>query len=304
MVKIDDNTLIELYKKHGNVWKVGVEVGLSGQQVYSRLKKMGIVKRINLWTKADDEVLKEKYITYKTANNLDVLAKELGRTKQFICRKARALGLTDRNNKVMSERARKKISDNTKRYIKEKGHPKGNLGHTHSKETRAKLSSASKKLWANPNSIVNSDSFRQRLSDNLHNMKMNGKINVFSIRGDHKVVIDSKDYTFKSSWEVEVAKRLQALVDNGYILEWQYESKHFDFQDMKRGTRSYCPDFDVELIDRTHLYIEVKGWEMPQSMKRIEMFRERYPEVKFYLIDKKEYGKIISESDYLRRRCI
>ena len=43
---------------------------------------------------------------------------------------------------------------------------------------------------------------------------------------------------------------------------------------------------------------------MPTSMKRIEMFRERYPQVKFYLIDGKEYGKILSQSDYLRRRCV
>lgn len=304
MVKVDDKILIELYKKHNNVWKVGAEVGLSGQQVYSRLKKVGAVKRMNLWTKEDDEVLKEKYISYKMANDLDILASELGRTKPFICRKARALGLTDRTNTVMSEKARKKISKNTKRYIKEKGHPKGYLGHTHSEKTRTKISSASKENWANPNSAFNSDSFRQRMSDNLHDLKMNGKINTFSIRGDHKTTIDGKDYTFKSTWEVEIAKRLQILLDNGTICWWGYESKHFDFQDMKRGIRSYCPDFEVELIDKTHLYIEVKGWKIPKSMKRIEMFKERYPKVKFYLIDEKEYGKIISESDYLRRRCI
>lgn len=304
MVKVSDNILIDLYGRLKSVWKVGAEVGLSGQQVYSRLKQLGVVKKMNRWTEEDDKVLKEKYISYKMANDLDILATELGRTKPFICRKARALGLTDKENIVMSEKARKKISDNTKHYIKEKGHPKGFLGHTHSKETREKLSYASKKNWSNPDSIVNSDSFRQRMSDNLHNMKMNGKISSFSIRGDHKAIIGNKEYIFKSSWEVEIAKRLQSLVDQSYILEWKYESKHFNFDDMKRGTRSYCPDFEVVLTNKEYLYIEVKGWKMPMSMKRIEMFRKRYPKVRFYLIDEKEYGKIISKSDYLRGRCV
>lgn len=304
MVKVSDKILIEAYRIYGNIWMVGNKVGLSGQQVYSRLKKMNLIKSRNLWTEEDNNILKEKYVAYKLNNELDILAKEFGRTKQFICRKAKALGLTNPKEKVMSEKSRKKISDNTKRYIKVNGHPKGFLGHTHNKDTRIKLSSASKKNWANPNSIVNSQDFRQRMSDNLHNMKMNGKISCFSIRGNHKVMIDNKEYTFKSSWEVEIAQRLQSLVDNGYIREWKYESKHFNFDDMKRGIRSYCPDFEVRLLDGDCIYLEVKGWKMPKSMKRIDMFIERYPNVKFYLIDDKEYGKIISESDYLRRRCV
>lgn len=39
-------------------------------------------------------------------------------------------------------------------------------------------------------------------------------------------------------------------------------------------------------------------------MKRIEMFRERYVDVKFCLIDEYEYRKIISEGDYLWRCCL
>jgi hypothetical protein len=60
----------------------------------------------------------------------------------------------------------------------------------------------------------------------------------------------------------------------------------------------------VSLIDGGKMYIEVKGWKMPSSMKRIEMFRERYPNIKLYMIDEREYKKVISESDYLRRCCV
>jgi hypothetical protein len=60
----------------------------------------------------------------------------------------------------------------------------------------------------------------------------------------------------------------------------------------------------VTLLDGSKKYLEVKGWKMEQSMKRIEMFRERYVDVKFCLIDEYEYRKIISEGDYLWRCCL
>lgn len=142
------------------------------------------------------------------------------------------------------------------------------------------------------------------MSDALHERKMKGDMDVFSIWGKHQIQLDGKDYTFKSSWEKNVAKALQELKDSGSIKDWWYEKYHFNFDDQKRGIRSYCPDFNVLLISGGLLHIEVKGWQIGRSMKQIEMFKSRYPDEKFYLIDKEEYGKIISESNYLRRRCI
>lgn len=304
MKKVNDDILITAYHKLKNVWKVGELVGLSGQQVYDRLNKLGAVKHINYWTEKDNDVLREKYLSYKQSNNLDILASELGRTKQFICRKAKALGLTDKTHIVMGDRARRKISENTKRYIKEKGHPKGFLGHKHSERAKCVIGQKSKVRWQDHNSIFNSEPFKQAQSDRLHDRQMNGKIRSFSIRGNHPIFINEKEYVFKSSWEVEIAQRLQELFEHSLIQNWDYETKHFDFTDIKRGTRSYCPDFEITLNNGSNLYIEVKGWKMPNAMKRIEMFRERYPDVKFYLIDEKEYEKVLSESDYLRRRCI
>lgn len=302
MKKVSDEILIESYSKTGNVWKTAKEVGICGQSVYERLNKIGVIKKMNRWLASDDQILLNEYNKYKENNTLDELAAKLGRTKQFICRKAKLLGLTNIKDKPVAERVRKKLSEATKLWIKEKGHPKGYLGHKHGAETLQKLSSASRAAWENPNSRFNDDDFRQKLSDNLHNRKMNDEIYVFSNRGDYPTELGGQEVVFKSSWEVEVAQCLHKLVINHDILRWSYESKHFNFDDMKRTTRSYCPDFEVVKLNGDVLYIEVKGWKMKRSMERIKMFQERYPDVKLYVIDEKEYKKVISEREYLVNR--
>ncbi len=97
--KATDDQLREAYGRLGNIWKVAAEFGMCGQSVHERLKRMGIDTSQNLFTKEDEEYLAERYVPYRDAGALQVLADEMGRTKQFICRKAGALGLTDKNCK-------------------------------------------------------------------------------------------------------------------------------------------------------------------------------------------------------------
>ena len=302
--KVSDEVLLNSYKRIGNVWKVGQEVGLCGQSVYDRLVKLHAIKRKNKWQPSDDEVLISKYKIYKKDFKLDELAKELGRTKQFICRQAKRLGLTDPKDINVPHDVRIAIGNKTREWIKQKGHPKGFMNHTHSSDARKRISLSSTKAWGNPNSKFNTDEFRQRRSDNLHHLKLSGKMYVYSKFGDHKIKIEGKEYIFKSGWELEVAKRLQEIKLSGRIKRWGYESKHFVFSDMKRYTRSYCPDFEVELLNGDTIYIEVKGYYLGNSKERIAMFRERYKQVKLIIIEKDEYNKMLAESDYFRRYAI
>lgn len=302
--KVSDEVLIDSYKRIGNVWKVGDEVGLCGQSVHERLVKLGVIHHVNKWTPADDDILKAKYLIYKKDFKLEELAKELGRTKQFICRQAKRLGLTNRNDITTPLYVRQEMGKRTKEWIKRKGHPKGFLNHKHSVNAKEKISSSSIKAWRSPLSKFNTDEFRQRKSDNLHKMKMSGEMYVYSKFGDHPIEIGNKKYVFKSGWELKVAERLQEMKNNGEIKDWGYETKHFDFPDVKRYIRSYCPDFEVEFQNGNVLYLEVKGYYIGNSKKRISMFRERYKDIKLIIIDKNEYNKIISEGDYFRRYAI
>ena len=95
MKKVADNILTEAYQRLQSVWKVGEEVGLCGQTVHERIKKLGIKTTHPKFTDKDKKVLLDKYIKYRDAGNIQKLANKLGRTKQFICRKAKELGLTD-----------------------------------------------------------------------------------------------------------------------------------------------------------------------------------------------------------------
>lgn len=97
--KVSDAELVEAYERTGSVWKTGKEVGLCGQSVHERLQKLGKAKHVNVFTEDEKNILKERYSVYRDAGKLDDLAKKMGRTKQFICRKAKELGLTDKNCK-------------------------------------------------------------------------------------------------------------------------------------------------------------------------------------------------------------
>ena len=135
--KATDDQILAAYREHGGVWRAGAALGMCGQAVHQRLVKLGASTPVNLFTPADDDRLVREYMLFRDAGQLDELARSMGRTKHFICRQARRLGLTDKNCirpyhrvwKGMSEEAVKTIFDNFRRssmtlglYCKSKGY--------------------------------------------------------------------------------------------------------------------------------------------------------------------------------------
>lgn len=292
--------IVESYKRLSDVWKVGEESGIRGQYVHKILTKLGVVHKMNYFTDNDRLILCELYPKYRQERKLDELASIMGRTKQFICRQAKYSGLTDRENiPKLSKEERERISKMRKTYYLSHEHPRGYLGHKHDKNARNKISESSKRTWLDPNSRFNSESFRQNVSDRMFKYRTDGVIKSKSNRKEVSTVIDWTKYVFKSSWEYEVAIRLQKLKTNGDIISWEYEPDRFIFNDIKKGIRSYCPDFKVTTPNCV-FYIEVKGWKSEIGMKRLSMFKERYPNIKLYLIDETEYKNVISKTNYLR----
>lgn len=82
---------------------------------------------------------------------------------------------------------------------------------------------------------------------------------------------------FRSEWEARYARYLQFLKESRAIAEWLYEPQTFWFEEIKRGTRSYLPDFKVIKPDGSHYWVEVKGYFDSKSKTKIKRFKKYYP---------------------------
>ena len=96
-----------------------------------------------------------------------------------------------------------------------------------------------------------------------------------------------KNYYFRSMWEANYARWLSGQKQAGLIKEWEHEPETFWFLEIKRGVRSYLPDFRVTHNDDSVSYYEVKGFYDAKSVTKINRFRKYYPDHKLILIDKK-----------------
>lgn len=107
---------------------------------------------------------------------------------------------------------------------------------------------------------------------------------------------DLGEHSFKSRWEANFARYLNFLVKWNHIHSWDYEPDTFWFENIKRGVRSYCPDFKVwKSPDSEPYYIEVKGYMDNKSKTKIKRMKKYYPNVKLEVVDSKEYASIQRE---------
>ncbi len=106
------------------------------------------------------------------------------------------------------------------------------------------------------------------------------------------VTIGGKKFFARSAWESNIGAYLQYLRDRNEIADWAHEPDEFWFEGVKRGTRSYLPDFKVFRIDGTIYYIEVKGWMDTVSKTKLRRMKKYHPNVEVQLIDSKKYAKI------------
>lgn len=107
--------------------------------------------------------------------------------------------------------------------------------------------------------------------------------------------IGGKRIFARSAWEANIARYLEFLKSGGYIQEWTHEEECFWFESIKRGVRSYLPDFKVTELDGSVCYWEVKGYFDAKSKTKIKRFKKYYPQHKLRLIDSVEYKKLAKQ---------
>jgi len=97
--------------------------------------------------------------------------------------------------------------------------------------------------------------------------------------------IGGRKIYFRSNWEVKFAKYLQWLKEQNQIKEWEHEPETFWFEKIKRGVRSYMPDFKVTRLDDTHYWVEVKGYMDKKSHTKIKRFGLYYPKEQLVIVN-------------------
>lgn len=286
--------VIKDYAILGSIWKVGQKHNISGQKVHYILNKNGI----NTSKKKEftNQQIKEIKNIYKTMvrgdGKLDAFCQKHEKDKANVCRFAKKLGLTNKHRKKVSPVLSKKISRSIKAYIKDKGHPQGMKGKTHTDKTKVVLSNKSKEMWNDPHSYVNTQEYRQIVSDRMSLRQSNGAYkNPYSRCHQGKYDINGKLIFFRSSWEANYALYLDFLIKQKEIIEWEFEPDTFWFE-IKRGVRSYKPDFKVQLPDGSIQYHEVKGWMDSKSKTKLKRMAKYYPEINIILIDAPVYKDI------------
>ena len=114
-------------------------------------------------------------------------------------------------------------------------------------------------------------------------IKMKASAKTFTARQGWREIAGEK-YYFRSSWEANYARYLQFLKEKGQIKEWLHEPQTFWFENIKRGTRSYLPDFKVIRNNDSHYWVEVKGYMDNKSNTKLKRFKKYYPNEEMHLI--------------------
>jgi len=96
---------------------------------------------------------------------------------------------------------------------------------------------------------------------------------------------------FRSAWEANYARYLNWLQSRGDIERWEYEPETFWFEAIKRGVRSYTPDFKV--FEKGGFYfVEVKGWLDPKSKTKLKRMKKYHPGVNVVLFGQADYKSL------------
>jgi len=96
--------------------------------------------------------------------------------------------------------------------------------------------------------------------------------------------IGDKKIYFRSSREYYYAIFLEKLKQERKIIDYKHEPKCFWFEDIKRGVRSYLPDFCIIHNDGNEEWCEVKGYYDSKSKTKMKRMAKYYPQVKIRLV--------------------
>jgi len=251
------------------------------------------VKR-RAFSQAEIGFMQSHYRDWVNAGRLDDLAGLMGRSKSVLSEKARALGVSDAlmGRQIAAQATTIKCTGVPK--WSEKDHPRGFAGKKHGALAREKSATASNAFWGSLDEAAK----QQRVTANLKAaIEKNGRIGpLVPARGGTwkagwREIGGTRKY-YRSRWEANYARYLHWLQNRGDILDWKHEPETFWFETIKRGVRSYLPDFRVWENDGSSKLHEVKGWMDSRSKTTLRRMAKYHPGETIVLVAEKQYREI------------
>lgn len=172
-------------------------------------------------------------------------------------------------------------------------HPRGMLGKKQTPHAKAVASKTNKRRIVEGTHPFTSPRTQEQRKDQSLRMvgriKSAGAIYSNAKRGFRD---DLGKIFFRSRWEANYARFLNWKVQQKQIASWEYEVDTFWFEKIRRGVRSYTPDFKITGVDGTIWYEEVKGWMDAKSKTKLKRMAKYHPTVSVVVIGPPQYNYV------------
>lgn len=290
--------------------EVAQVMGTTRSSIRARVTRLGIRKCFDSYSSDELAAIRSVYenATFGEDVRLNDLARRLGRPKASVCRQARLMGLSNiarpkkretkppyKIGREGSPELRAHMSASQRQWHANNPHPRGMLGKHHTPEVKERLRKSSTDRWLSLTPKEREQEVENRLKAAL---AKNGYVGSPPFNRDGATwkagwrEIGDKRVYFRSRWEANYARYLQWLKECGDILDWEYEPETFWFDKIKRGVRSYKPDFRVHELNGDKLLHEVKGWMDARSKTTLRRMAKYHPSEKIVLIREKDMRAI------------
>ncbi len=144
--------------------------------------------------------------------------------------------------------------------------------------------SSKRKFCSSACSAANVENKKKRVAA----LRANGRSpKLYSRCNSQWVEVGGKRAYCRSSWEANYARYLEWMKVRNEISDWLHEPETFWFEKIRRGVRSYLPDFKVVLTDGTIEWHEVKGWMDAKSKTKLRRMKKYYPSETVIVRDQK-----------------
>jgi hypothetical protein len=251
------------------------------------------LKKTNKWTTEEIKKLEQFYSQFYL--DLQKFSEALGKTYASVALKASRLGFSGKRGKFnrtketcakSGDTFRNMTSEQRSRnakdwYLKNK-HPKGMLGKNHTQATKDAISDKNKGKPVHPDRVMAMLKTKAKNGTMATNKANRSWKSAWREIGGRKIFA-------RSRWEANYARYLQWLKENLKITEWEHEPETFWFEKIKRGVRSYLPDFKVTLLSGSIEFHEVKGWMDSRSKTKIKRLKKYHPTIILIIRDTNWY---------------